>query len=86
MATKKFLDATGVTLLWQKIKLTFVAKESGTFTFTPRNSNVISYSTDNGTTWAQGNSVSINNGDKVMWKGTMTPASTQGSGTFSSTA
>lgn len=29
MATKKFLDATGVTLLWQKIKLTFVAKESG---------------------------------------------------------
>ena len=71
---------------WTNEYLTFVAKESGTFTFTPRNSNVISYSTDNGTTWAQGNSVSINNGDKVMWKGTMTPASTQGSGTFSSTA
>ena len=70
---------------WADEYLTFVAKESGTFTFAPKNSNVISYSTDNGTTWTQGNSVSINNGEKVMWKGTMTPASTQGSGTFSST-
>ena len=65
--------------------LTFVAKESGTFTFTPQNSNVISYSTDNGTTWTQGNSVSVNNDDKVMWKGTMTPAEHDGIGTFSST-
>lgn len=66
--------------------LTFVAKESGTFTFTPQNSNVISYSTDNGTNWTEGNSVSVNSGDKVMWKGTMTPASSQGVGAFSSTA
>ena len=66
--------------------LTFVAKESGTFTFTPKNSNVISYSTDGGETWTQGDTVSVNNGDKVMWKGTMTPASLQGIGNFSSTA
>ena len=43
--------------------LTFVAKESGTFTFIPQESNVISYSTDNGGTWTQGNSVSINSND-----------------------
>ena len=65
--------------------LTFVAKENGTFTFTPQNSNVISYSTDNGSTWTQGTSVTVSNGDKVMWKGTMTP-SNNGIGNFSSTA
>ena len=64
--------------------LTFVALEDGTFTFTPTSSNVISYSTDNGGTWTQGNSVSVNSDDKVLWKGTMTPS--QGIGTFSSTA
>lgn len=66
--------------------LTFVALESGTFTFTPQNNNVISYSTDNGENWTQGNSVSVNSGDKVMWKGTMAPAEYDGIGTFSSTA
>ena len=48
--------------------LTFVAKENGTFTFTPQNSNVISYSTDGGETWTDGNSVAVNSGDKVLWK------------------
>ena len=72
---------------WANAYLTFVAKESSTFTFTPQNSNVISYSTDGGETWTEGNTVSVNNGDKVMWKGTMTPStsSPQGIGTFSST-
>jgi hypothetical protein len=64
--------------------LTFVAKGSGTFTFTPQDSNVISYSTDGGENWTEGNSVSVNNGDEVLWKGTMTP-SIMGIGTFSST-
>ena len=71
---------------YSKEYLTFVAKESGTFTFTPKNSNIINYSTDNGETWTQGNSVSVNNGDKVLWKGTMTPQSNNGIGTFASTA
>ena len=65
--------------------LTFVALENGTFTFTPKNSNVISYSTDNGENWTQGNSVTVSNGDKILWKGEMTPASSQGIGTFSAT-
>ena len=64
--------------------LTFVALEDGTFTFTPQNSNVISYSTNNGENWTQGNSVSVNSGDKVLWKGTMTPANYNGIGTFGS--
>ena len=66
--------------------LTFVARENGTFTFTPKNNNVISYSTDNGKTWTEGNNVEVSNGDKVMWKGTMTSESYSGVGTFSSTA
>jgi hypothetical protein len=66
--------------------LTFVAKESGTFTFTPKNNNVISYSTDSGETWTVGNSVGVNSGDKVLWKGTMTPIESGGVGTFASTA
>ena len=71
---------------YSKEYLTFVAKESGTFTFSPRNSNVISYSTDGGETWTEGSSVEVSNGDKVLWKGTMTPQNYYGSGTFSSTA
>ena len=70
---------------WAEEYLTFVAKESGTFTFTPQNSNVISYSSDNGETWTQGNSVAVNSGDKVMWKGAMTPAEYNGVGKFSAT-
>ena len=70
---------------YSKDYLTFVALESGTFTFTPKKNNIISYSTDDGETWTEGNSVSVSNGDKVMWKGTMTPSST-GIGNFGSTA
>ena len=72
---------------WADDYLTFVALESGTFTFTPKNSNVISYSTNGGETWTEGNSVEVNNGDKVIWKGTMTPTTyyPQGIGTFTST-
>ena len=66
--------------------LTFVAKENGTFTFTPSSSNVISYSTDDGSTWTEGNSISVSNGDKVMWKGEMTPQEYSGIGTFSATS
>jgi hypothetical protein len=82
----------GSDIVYQKSKpsyedqyLTFVAKGSGTFTFTPQNSNVISYSKDGGTTWTTGNSVEVNSGDEVMWKGTMTPQSSQGIGIFSAT-
>ena len=66
--------------------LTFVALEDGAFTFTPKNNNVISYSTDDGETWTEGNSVEVSNGDKVMWKGEMTPQEYSGIGTFSATS
>lgn len=69
---------------YSKDYLTFVALESGTFTFEQQNNNVISYSTDGGETWIVGNSVSVINGDKVLWKGTMTPSS-KGIGAFSAT-
>ena len=65
--------------------LTMVALENGTITFTPINSNVISYSTDNGNTWTAGNGVTVESGDEVLWKGTMTPLQYEGIGNFSST-
>ena len=67
---------------YSKQYLTFIAKENGTFTFTPSNNNVISYSTDDGNTWTVGNEVQVNSGDKVMWKGEMTPAMFEGIGSF----
>ena len=70
---------------YSKDYLTFVANGSGTFTFTPQNSNVISYSKDNGESWTTGNSVTVDSGDKVLWKGTMTPNTSSGIGKFSST-
>lgn len=53
--------------------LTFVAQESGRFSFTPRYNNVISYSLDSGTTWTEGSVVTVSSGDVVMWKGEMEP-------------
>lgn len=64
--------------------LTFIALEDGTFSFTPQNNNVISYSTDGGETWTEGNSVEVNDGDKVMWKGIMSSLYS-GVGVFGST-
>lgn len=71
---------------WANEYLTFVALEDGTFTFEPRGNNVISYSTDNGITWTEENSVEVSNGDKVLWKGEMVPVEWHGIGTFSSTS
>lgn len=69
--------------------LTFEAIEDGTFTFTGRNSNSLSYSLDDGHTWtalASGTaSPTVTAGNKIMWKGEMTPISDYGIGGFSST-
>ena len=68
--------------------LTFEAIEDGTFTFTGKNSNSLSYSLDDGQTWtalASGSaSPTVTAGNKIMWKGTCTPSNT-GIGKFSST-
>ena len=74
---------------WADEYLTFVALEDGTFTFAPSGGNVISYSIDNGHTWsdlaADTNTPTVTRGNKVLWRGEMTPISDRGVGTFSST-
>lgn len=66
--------------------LTFVALEDGTFQLSTNN---VSYSLDNGNTWvtlsAGTASPTVSAGSKIMWKGTLTPNSSNGIGTFSST-
>lgn len=76
--------------------LTFVALEDGaTFTFNGTTgdniNNVALYSTDDGETWVQIASgvptPSINSGDRILWKGEMTPTLSYpyGIGTFTAT-
>ena len=64
--------------------LTFEALESGTFQF----SKAINYSLDGGRTWvaleAATDTPTLSAGDKILWKATLTPNSTDGIGTFSS--
>ena len=66
--------------------LTFVAKESGTFKLS---GNSASYSLDSGSTWttlaSNTSTPTVNVGDKIMWKATLTPSSSTGIGRFSST-
>ena len=48
--------------------------------------NTLSYSKDNGTTWTSANSattISVVEGDKILWKGTTTPQPGKGIGKFS---
>ena len=63
--------------------LTFIASDDITVTFTPENSNVLYYSKNSGSTWTQGNTIAMDAGDEVMFKGNMTPNS-NGIGKFSS--
>ncbi len=66
--------------------LTFVALEDGTFKLS---TNAVSYSLDGGKTWtelaANTASPTVTSGSKIMWKGTLTPSSSAGIGTFSAT-
>ncbi len=69
--------------------LTFVAREDGTFSFSKAG---LSYSLDGGTTWtalaAGASTPTVQKGREIMWKNntTLTPTSSEGIGTFSSTA
>lgn len=71
---------------WADEYLTFVAKEDGTFQLS---TNAVSYSLDNGETWtelaAATASPTVTAGNKIMWKGELTPSSDNGIGTFSAT-
>ena len=67
--------------------LTFKALEDGTFQLS---TNAVSYSLDNGETWtslaAATSTPTVTAGSKIMWKGTLSPTTNKGIGTFSSTA
>ena len=71
---------------WNDEYLTFVALEDGTFQLS---TNAVSYSIDNGKTWsvlaADTATPTVTAGNKIMWKGELTPTSNEGVGTFSST-
>lgn len=70
--------------------LTFVARESGTFSFgrTIRHHS-IQYSLDSGISWttlaSDTNSPTVQSGNKIMWKSNITPETDIGIGIFSST-
>ena len=71
---------------YSKDYLTFKALESGTFKFS---GNSVSYSIDSGKTWttlaSDTDSPTVEKGKYIMWKGQLTPTSSNGVGTFSST-
>jgi len=66
--------------------LTFIPTEDGTFKFS---GNSVNYSLDNGTTWtslaSNTDSPTVQAGNKIMWKATLTPTSSVGIGRFIST-
>lgn len=65
--------------------LTFRALEDGTFKFS---GNSINYSTDSGVTWTElasdTDSPTVNSGNTILWKASLTGNSSNGIGTFSS--
>ena len=67
--------------------LTFVARENGTFKFS---GNSVDYSLDSGATWttlaSNTNSPTVQSGNSIMWKGTLSPAIDRGIGKFRSSA
>jgi len=69
---------------FEKQYLTFESLESGTFQF----SNAVNYSLDGGRSWvalaAATDTPTLNAGDKILWKASLTPNSTSGIGTFTS--
>ena len=71
---------------WAEEYLTFVALEDGTFQLS---TNAVSYSLDNGETWTELDaataSPTVTAGNKIMWKSTLMPTSSDGVGTFSAT-
>ena len=71
---------------WAEKYLTFVALEDTTFTLSI---NAVNYSLDNGETWTElaANTATplVTSGSSIMWKGTLTPTTSDGIGTFSAT-
>ena len=69
---------------YSKDYFTMVVTVGGDVTWTGKENNALYYSKDNGKTWSEPSvsiTLSVNEGDKVLWKGETT-TSTQGIGTF----
>ena len=83
--TRRQLMPDAQQLSSQKQYLTFKAEEDGTFTF----SNAAYYSLDRGLTWkslaASTATPTIKRGTPIMWRASITPASSTGVGTFTAT-
>ena len=64
---------------WKNQYLTFTALQTGTFKLT---TNAVEYSLNGGSTWAtltaNTNSPTVNAGETIMWRGTLSPASNVG--------
>ena len=93
-ATVKVNNTTGEIKVekpdYSQMYLTFEAIESGTFKFSGATSaHTLSYSLDDGATWTtlahNTNTPIINAGNKIMWKGNLTPYSSTGIGKFVAT-
>ena len=64
---------------------TTVVTTGGNILWDGKSNNALSYSTDGGTTWSTASSsitLSVNDGDKVLWKGVTTPVEYGGIGKF----
>ena len=71
---------------YSKDYFTMVVTVGGDVAWAGNNNNTLYYSKDNGTTWSEpsdGITLSVNKGDKVLWKGETTPINGNGIGTFS---
>lgn len=66
--------------------LTFEILEDGIVTFTPsRETNILSWSFDDGSTWTEGNEIEVKKGDVVRCKGECFPVAEYGIGQFQTT-
>ena len=64
---------------------TMLVTVGGDVTWTGTENNVLYYSKDNGTTWSEPSvniTLSVNEGDKVLWKGETSPIVEEGIGVF----
>ena len=65
--------------------LTMIVTVGGDVTWTGTGNNTLYYSKDNGTTWSEPGvniTLSVNEGDKVLWKGETSPTDEDGIGVF----
>ena len=87
MRRRALLSGNGGDIDYSKVYFTMVVTVGGNITWNgSATANTLSYSKDNGETWSTADSttiISVVKGDNVLWKGTPTPISGGGIGSFS---